>query len=663
MLPLCSATSSCSTHSQISLQVVRSISSSWRVADVRCSAVDSIVPDFLNSHLQGVFLQKQPIKVLHSKFLDHSELSDSIDIMNRCSFQKDLEKKQLDLLLSNGSYPINQSLTIGTGDLQFVQNSDVSAGEEKMMHFSNQLLDVADILPNSSYPDSTVPMDDIPDDPSLISETLNVDTNSLSTNAADIVNNTNKSIGDLINKWENIFNSSVDSVVSSIKSTVEEANKTLDNITSGLTLSIDRAGESAGNKLSGFSDDMKEASGKVGIVTVDLLRKIVVVTEDTLVKGVSSVAYSYDAVKGLLPPEIQDALNASETKLNESLRPLGSVFQRAYGALQELEGNFGLDPNDPIVPFILFLGAAATLWGSYWILTYGGYAGDLSPRSTLDILRGKENVSLIDIRPEDLRERDGVPDLRRAARFRFTDISVPEVDNNLRKLLKGGRDLDDMLIAAVIRNLKIVKGRSKVIILDVDGSRSKGVARSLKKLGIKDSYLVKGGFRSWVQDGLQIKELRPETALTILNEEAEAIIEDIKPTPQKLIGFGVGLVAAAYAIIEWEKTLQLAGLIGIGLTIFWRVSSYEDSEDLKQDVRLLLTPVRYGGQAISWAAGKLETNRNGLPTIPSSTDVRSRVLQAAAKHESQPSDSEEETKDLAPELTPAPNENMDLSEA
>lgn len=199
--------------------------------------------------------------------------------------------------------------------------------------------------------------------------------------------------------------------------------------------------------------------------------------------------------------------------------------------------------------------------------------------------------------------------------------------------------------------------------MDADGSRSKGVARSLKKLGIKDSYLVKGGFRSWVQDGLQIKELRPETALTILNEEAEAIIEDIKPTPQKLIGFGVGLVAAAYAIIEWEKTLQLAGLIGIGLTIFWRVSSYEDSEDLKQDVRLLLTPVRYGGQAISWAAGKLETNRNGLPTIPSSTDVRSRVLQAAAKHESQPSDSEEETKDLAPELTPAPNENMDLSEA
>ncbi|CAK9154942.1 unnamed protein product, partial [Ilex paraguariensis] len=39
---------------------------------------------------------------------------------------------------------------------------------------------------------------------------------------------------------------------------------------------------------------------------------------------------------------------------------------------------------------------------------------------------------------------------------------------------------------------------------------------------------------------------------------------------------------------------------------------------------LLLAPVRLGGQAISWAAGKLETSRNGLPISPSSSDVQSR---------------------------------------
>lgn len=73
----------------------------------------------------------------------------------------------------------------------------------------------------------------------------------------------------------------------------------------------------------------------------------------------------------------------------------------------------------------------------------------------------------------------------------------------------------------------------------------------------------------------------------------------------------------------------------------------------------LLAPVRLGGQAISWAAGKLETNGMGLPTSPSSSDVQSRVLQAAAKHESQPSDAEE-NQDSSPDLT---TENIDLSEA
>lgn len=78
--------------------------------------------------------------------------------------------------------------------------------------------------------------------------------------------------------------------------------------------------------------------------------------------------------------------------------------------------------------------------------------------------------------------------------------------------------------------------------------------------------------------------------------------------------------------------------------------------------RQLVIPVRLGGQAISWAAGKLETNSNGLPTSPSSSDVRSRVLQAAAKHESQPSDSEELQESPADSMTPV-NENLDIAEA
>lgn len=35
---------------------------------------------------------------------------------------------------------------------------------------------------------------------------------------------------------------------------------------------------------------------------------------------------------------------------------------------------------------------------------------------------------------------------------------------------------------------------------------------------LQNPYLVQGGFQSWMQQGLRIKELKPETALSILNE-------------------------------------------------------------------------------------------------------------------------------------------------
>ncbi|KAJ6855748.1 hypothetical protein NC651_040395 [Populus alba x Populus x berolinensis] len=110
-----------------------------------------------------------------------------------------------------------------------------------------------------------------------------------------------------------------------------------------------------------------------------------------------------------------------------------------------------------------------------------------------------------------LRERDGIPDLRRAARFRYAIVTLLEVDGPGRKLLKGGRDLDDILIDAVIRNLK----------------------------AIQRPYLVQGGFQSWVKQGIQAKELKPETVLTILNKEAEAILEDIRPLLVQTLGYGV----------------------------------------------------------------------------------------------------------------------------
>ncbi|KAH8480139.1 hypothetical protein H0E87_030395 [Populus deltoides] len=98
-------------------------------------------------------------------------------------------------------------------------------------------------------------------------------------------------------------------------------------------------------------------------------------------------------------------------------------------------------------------------------------------------------------------------------------------------------------------SITLPKDRYQVIVMDADGSRSKGIARSLRKLGVKRPYLVQGGFQSWVKQGIQVKELKPETVLTILNEEAEAILEDIRPSPVQTLGYGAGFAAASNALL------------------------------------------------------------------------------------------------------------------
>ncbi|KAL2327591.1 hypothetical protein Fmac_021018 [Flemingia macrophylla] len=177
-----------------------------------------------------------------------------------------------------------------------------------------------------------------------------------------------------------------------------------------------------------------------------------------------------------------------------------------------------------------------------------------------------------------------------------------EVDSSIRKLLKGGRDLYDSLITAIIQNLKIVKDSSRVIVLDADGTRSKGIARSLRKIGVKASlsipatifanlYVVQGGFQSWTKQGIRIKELKPETALSILNEEAEAILEDVSPSPLQLLGYEVSVSGAGFffsAVRTEERAATAAALCDPALFPD-AIECLEETEDLSIEVGAVTT--------------------------------------------------------------------------
>ncbi|XP_057754614.1 uncharacterized protein LOC130973934 [Arachis stenosperma] len=549
------------------------------------------------------------------------------------------------------------------GEFRHIESYNLSTVAEDVVDFAEQSTEGSSTLAVPVQPETLSSTDVIQENftSTSVPDSYNVDNESVASAKAsvgDLVAGINDSINGSVNKGEAALQNSLDKVTSFIDSIVKNATTSADNAFSKAFSSVDKTGELTKNKITGISSELSGITSKVPVVVVDVLRRTIVSVESSLVSGASYAVYLYGSAKELLPPGIRDTVNVYEDKAAKLLRPIGPASQQIYMAIYSLEKNLGLDPNDPIVPFVVFVGSSATIWAFYWLWTYGGYSGDLSPKLAMELLAGDKDATLIDVRNEDLLEKDGIPDIRRSARFRYANVTPLEVNDTLRKLLKSGRDIDDSLIAAIIRNLKIVKDSSKVIVMDADGTRSKGIARSLRKLGVKNSYMVQGGFRSWMKEGLRIKELKPETALTILNEEAEAILEDVSPSPLQLLGYGLALIAGFYGILEWEKTLQLIGAVGLGLTVYLRISSYESSEDLKQDVRLLLAPVRVGAQAVSWAAGKLDSNRIGLPTSPSSLDVQNRVLQAAAKHESQPSDSEGNNQDQSPEQTVSFNQNL-----
>ncbi|XP_057773143.1 calcium sensing receptor, chloroplastic-like isoform X2 [Salvia miltiorrhiza] len=536
MFPLSSAT----TKKVSVCGGLKSISPHGMRFDAKCNGFDKVFMNFSNS----LDVRTRPSSCLHLNNVGNTKLS-----LYPTGFQN-LRQCKL------SCYQVGHCL--GSNNMMFVDG-------DELVDFLSNTIDNAEAPPSFADVESVVPS-------RLASHSFHVDTDALSfleTKLSDIVSKLKEAAADASNIGEDFLNKFSDSVTLPLTTNLKDTNRAVsDSINEIISFINKSAGpHSHGSELSGLCSELKEASSRAWPFALDVLRGTIVVVENSLERGGKIFGYAYSSVKEFLPPEVQVALGLSEERVEKVLSPAGNAFQQVYMAVEGFEESLGLDPNDPLVPFVLFLGLSVTLWASYRIVKYSGYAGDFSPQPALEFIQGNENAVLVDIRPENFKERDGVPDLRRAARFRYASVILPEVDGSTKKLLKGGRDIEYTLLAAVIRNLNIVDDRSIVLVMDADGTFSKGVARSLRKLGTKKPYIVKGGFRTWVKNGLRVKIAKPETALTIINEEAEAILEEIKPTPLKTIGYGVVFVGAIYSVVEWEKTLQFIGVIGLGQVI------------------------------------------------------------------------------------------------
>lgn len=459
-------------------------------------------------------------------------------------------------------------------------------------------------------------------------------------------------------KVQESIQSSVDGAIMAVKSTYENINGSIVNSIKGASGSDENSTtvlEPMANKTvmsQGSLFNTLTSPFQMGTPVNNALKGVVTTVEDITGKALGGagqlVANGYTSTKEFLPVDVRLYLDGTEKKVAEVSGPIQSVFQQIYTIILDAEKAVGIDPENPIIPVIVVIGGSISLGVLYWQLRYGGYSGDVEPASALDLLGKEGNIVLVDIRPEDLRESEGIPDLRRQARFKVASVEAFKVQGSLQRILKNAADAEASITAAVIKNLKNVQCNTKVIVMDADGSQSKSIARALKKAGIKMPYRIGGGFRAWEADGLRVKQMGPETPLTIIKEETQAILDAVKPTPGGIAAATLGVFAGVYALIEWEKTLQLLGLVCIGQVLYTRLNSYNSVDDAKDDLKVLLRPFALATGGIVWVAGQLEPSKLQLATSPSTSAVQDRVLQAAAKHGPLPSEFDQEEQESQP---------------
>ncbi|CAN0923048.1 hypothetical protein LINGRAHAP2_LOCUS33371, partial [Linum grandiflorum] len=225
----------------------------------------------------------------------------------------------------------NEMQPIGSGRVILEQyNLSAVDGEMDLPGLSSEKMDS---LIRSIEPE-TVTSGNIGGQDTILESTSSLvsDSSSFSATASfdDVFTRIQDSVGASVNTGEKFVTSSLNSINSSLTSITKSASQAVDDIRSRVFSNIDQTGELAGNRLSGLLNDSKDATTRLTGVSADILRRTIIVVEDSIVKGTYFVVYSYGSAKELLPPEIRDAVNVTEDRVTQILRPVGTTLQEVF---------------------------------------------------------------------------------------------------------------------------------------------------------------------------------------------------------------------------------------------------------------------------------------------------------------------------------------------
>lgn len=172
-------------------------------------------------------------------------------------------------------------------------------------------------------------IDVVPDNVNLMSDMkdkANDSQSTLKTNVEDLL----ESIGGLVGKRESAMTSSLDTVTSSMNSALKSSKEAIYRVVSEVSCNVGQTRELAGNGWKSFSYELENSTSNLVVAAADVLRHVIVIVEETVLKGATVVVYSYGSVKELLPPEIQNVINSFEEKVETIFSPVYSILQQVF---------------------------------------------------------------------------------------------------------------------------------------------------------------------------------------------------------------------------------------------------------------------------------------------------------------------------------------------
>ncbi|XP_058732872.1 calcium sensing receptor, chloroplastic [Vicia villosa] len=264
---------------------------------------------------------------------------------------------------------------------------------------------------------------------------------------------------------------------------------------------------------SGFLDTAQRVAGAIGNALkpgFDTALPIVQQAGEEALK-IASPAFSEASRKA------QEALQSSGVDTQPVLTAAKTVADAAQQTTKVIEGakpiaSSTMDTITSSDPTVI-AGTAGALFVAYllfppiWsVISFGlrGYKGDLTPAQTLDMLC-TQNYILIDVRAEKDKDKAGIPRLPSSAKNKMVAIPLEEVPSKIKGLVRNVKRVEAEIAALKISYLKKINKGSNIVILDSYSDSAKIVARTLTRLGFKNSWIVGDGFsggKGWLQSRL-----------------------------------------------------------------------------------------------------------------------------------------------------------------